>query len=152
MQVTVSPATLEDRQQWQTLYYGYAEFYEMPMNQEILDNVWSWIFDAEMPFYCLLAKDNEGKALGLMHYRAMPSPLRGRMVGFLDDLFVSPDSRGQGTVDALFEALTEAGKANGWPNIKWITADNNYRARSVYDKLASKTHWVTYQMDTQDTA
>ncbi|WP_238377070.1 hypothetical protein [Neptunomonas antarctica] len=34
----------------------------------------------------------------------------------------------------------------GWPLVRWITAENNYRARSVYDKLATKTHWQTYQL------
>ena len=28
----------------------------------------------------------------------------------------------------------------------WITADNNYRGRAVYDKLATRTDWLTYEM------
>ena len=27
----------------QMLYHGYAEFYKMEMNEDILDTVWSWI-------------------------------------------------------------------------------------------------------------
>jgi hypothetical protein len=30
--------------------------------------------------------------------------------------------------------------------MRWITAENNYRGRGVYDKLSDKTQWVTYQM------
>lgn len=70
------------------------------MNQEILDNVWAWIMDVDHGFYCLLAKDETGQCVGFMHYRAMPSPLRGKMVGFLDDLFVEPKCRGNG-VDSV---------------------------------------------------
>jgi len=81
-----------------------------------------------------------------MHCREMPSPLRGARVGFLDDLFVAPDARGQGVVEALYDALRELGRAQGWPFIRWITAEDNARARAVYDKLSAKTHWVTYQM------
>ena len=146
MKVTVSELNLNDREQWEALYYGYAEFYNMPMGQSILDNIWSWIFDGKNKFYALIAKDENGKALGLMHFRAMPSPLRGAEVGFLDDLYISPASRGVGVVDMLYQALNKFGKSQNWPFVRWVTADNNYRGRAVYDKIAEKTHWVTYQM------
>lgn len=147
MNITVAPPTPADREQWEALYYGYAEFYEMPMDKAILDNNWNWIFDENFPFYALLAKTDDGKAVGLMHFREMPSPLRGRMVGFLDDLFIPPELRGQGIVETLFTALDQALIEKNLPAIRWITAENNYRGRAVYDRLAEKTHWVTYQMN-----
>ena len=147
MSITVSPLSHDDYAQWQTLFSAYADFYKMPMDRTILENVWSWIFDDNKAFFSLIAKDENGQAVGFMHYRAMPSPLRGREVGFLDDLFVDPECRGSGVVDALFDALTESAKEQGWPNVKWITADNNYQGRAVYDRVANKTHWQTYQLD-----
>ena len=81
-----------------------------------------------------------------MHYREMPSPLRGAQVGFLDDLFVSPKYRGKGIVSLLYDALHKEAKIHGWPFIRWITAEDNYRGRAVYDKISEKTEWVTYQM------
>jgi ribosomal protein S18 acetylase RimI-like enzyme len=146
MKIVVSELSLQDRVEWEVLYYGYAEFYKVPMNQEILDTVWSWIFDKNNAFYALVAKDDAGRYLGLMHYRAMPSPLRGKLVGFLDDLFIKPEFRGNGIVDALYEALNRSAVDKGWPFMRWITAENNYRGRGVYDKLSDKTQWVTYQM------
>ena len=145
MKIVVDELSLQDKSQWQALYRGYAEFYQVPMNQEILDTVWSWIFDKNNAFYALVAKDDAGQCLGLMHYRAMPSPLRGKMVGFLDDLFIKPTYRGQGIVEALYEGLNDSAAQKGWPFVRWITAENNYRGRGVYDKLSDKTHWVTYQ-------
>lgn len=146
MSITVSPLADQDRDDWENLYCGYANFYNMPMSDEILDTLWGWIFDDSNPFYCLLAKDEKGNGIGLMHYRAMPSPIRGAEVGFLDDLFVDPACRGSGVVDQLFDTLHEEAKQLGWPFVRWMTADNNYRGRAVYDKLAEKTHWLTYQM------
>ena len=146
MSITVTPLSPEDKAQWQALYCGYAKFYKMPMSQQTLDTVWSWIFDGDYKFYCLIAKNSEGDALGLAHYREMPSPLRGAVVGFLDDLYVDPASRGEGVVDALFESLEQQAKQHGWPFVRWVTADDNYRGRSVYDKISEKTHWLTYQM------
>ncbi|MDH5354424.1 MAG: GNAT family N-acetyltransferase [Gammaproteobacteria bacterium] len=150
MTIFVNPPKAEDRLQWESLYYGYAEFYKVPMNKDILETVWSWIQDEDYPFFGLLAKDESGNALGFMHCREMPSPLRGAMVGFLDDLFVKPEARGQGIVEILYESLNQLASEQGWPFTRWITADNNYRGRAVYDRLADKTHWVTYQMRTNE--
>ena len=149
MSVSVCPLMDDDRGQWEALYHGYAGFYQVPMNDQILDTVWGWIHDDDNAFFGLIAKDENGKALGLMHCRQMASPLRGALVGFLDDLFVTPEARGQGVVEELYAALKQLGKQQGWPFIRWITAENNYRGRAVYDKLSDKTHWVTYQMQVE---
>jgi hypothetical protein len=54
--------------------------------------------------------------------------------------------RGSGTVDELFAAAKTLGRERGWSVIRWITAENNYRARGVYDRLATRTNWVTYDL------
>ena len=145
MNITVNHPTESDKKEWEQLYRGYAEFYNMPMEQSTLDTVWSWIHNKDKDFFGLIAKDENNQALGLMHCRAMASPLRGAEVGFLDDLFVVPEARGSEVVEALYAELNSLGKQQGWPFIRWITADNNYRARNVYDKISEKTAWVTYQ-------
>ena len=128
------------------LYKGYAEFYKMPMNDDILDKVWSWIFDEEIKFYAIGIKSSEGELIGFMHFREMPSPLRGSLVGFLDDLYIHPDFRGSGAVQLLFKELKSIAKENHWPYVRWITASDNHRARKVYDKLSGVIDFVTYQM------
>ena len=66
--------------------------------------------------------------------------------GFLDDLFVDPPARGSGAAHALIEAVEAVARARGWLTVRWITADDNYRARGLYDKLATRTMWVTYDL------
>ncbi|WP_223261159.1 N-acetyltransferase [Methylophilus medardicus] len=46
----------------------------------------------------------------------------------------------------LIEVVSNVGKEKNWSVIRWITAENNYRARSTYDKLANQTQWVTYDI------
>ena len=118
----------------------------MPMNDDILDKVWSWIFDKEIKFYAIGIKSSEGELIGFMHFREMPSPLRGSLVGFLDDLYIHPDFRGSGAVQLLFKELKSIAKENNWPYVRWITANDNHRARKVYDKLSEVIDFVTYQM------
>ncbi len=142
----VEELNIADKEQWQLLYCEYADFYQMPMNEGILESVWSWIFDKNNKFYAIGVKSTDDILIGFMHYRDMPSPLRGTIVGFLDDLYVHPDYRGSGAVQALFRELRKISKQKGWPYVRWITATDNHRARNVYDKIANTIDFATYQM------
>ena len=135
-----------DKEEWSRLYHGYAEFYEMEMNQDILDTVWSWIFNPDNKFFAIGVRSNENELIGFMHFREMPSHLRGKNVGFLDDLFVDPIFRCSGAVQLLFRELKFVAAKKNWPYVRWITATNNSRARKVYDKLSEPIDFVTYQM------
>ena len=84
------------------------------MNNEILDTVWNQIFDEDEAFYDLVANNEEKRLVGLMHFRGMSSPLRGKNVCFLDDFFVVPsESRGTGVEDEMFQKLTAESTDNG---------------------------------------
>ena len=61
----VEKLTKTDREDWQSLYRGYADFYQMPMNEDILNSVWLWIFDANIKFYSIGVKTSKG--LSLIH-------------------------------------------------------------------------------------
>ena len=43
-----------DKEDWSKLYHGYANFYKMPMNSDILDEVWDWIFNPDIKFYAIV--------------------------------------------------------------------------------------------------
>jgi len=130
---------------WRSLYNGYAVFYKREMTDAIADNVWRWINDPNHESDGLVAL-LDGVPAGLAHYRRMPSPLRGADIGFLDDLFVDPAHRGNGLAEALFDRLRAIAAEKQWPVIRWLTADDNYRARGLYDQVAKKTLWNTYEM------
>lgn len=145
--ITIGPPCDQDFADWRRLYEGYATFYKMPMNDPIASTVWTWLLDPAHPLEALLARTGDGRVIGLAHFRPMPRPLGGTTAGFLDDLFVDPEQRGNGIADRLLEAMGEIGSQRGWTLIRWLTADNNYRARGVYDRHATRTMWITYQMD-----
>jgi len=66
--------------------------------------------------------------------------------GYLDDLYVEPSVRGRGAVQALYAEMNRLARERGWAIIRWTTADDNYRARNFYDKVATRTTWITYDM------
>ena len=131
--------------QWLTLYHGYADHYRATLTDDGIKTTWGWLMDQTHPLTGLVALDGD-QLIGLAHFRAMPSPLRGAEIGFLDDLFVDPASRGQQAGELMLMALKEIANDKDWPVVRWITRDNNYRARSLYDRHAIKTDWNTYEM------
>jgi ribosomal protein S18 acetylase RimI-like enzyme len=145
---TTRPILPSDRSAWSQLYRGYSEFYGVELAPDQLDRVWSWIFDSQK-IHCFVVVDasGEGPAIGFAHLRPVVNALRGRIDGYLDDLFVEPAQRGTGAVQALFEAIDAYAAEQGWHEVSWITAEDNHRAQGVYDKVASRTSWVTYEMD-----
>lgn len=147
--IIVRPARPGDFESWCRLYHGYARFYKVPMNDTILDTLWSWIMDPAHEVEGLVAciGTDTAQCSGFAHVRRMPSPLRGTDIGFLDDLFVDPEARGNRIGERLFEALGELARERGWTKIRWITADDNYRARGLYDRVSVKTLWNTYEME-----
>jgi len=146
MPITIRPVEQNDRAQWNALYQGYAEFYKVTQTQDMRDTVWSWLFDDAHETEGLVAVDEKGALIGLTHFRPFARPLSATTGGFLDDLFVTPASRGSGAARLLIEAVAQVGKQRGWSVIRWITAEDNYRARSLYDKVADKTKWATYDI------
>jgi GNAT superfamily N-acetyltransferase len=145
---TARPAEPEDFGAWEALFAGYCEFYERPSTPEHRRLVWSWIEAGTI--HCRLAVpagDGGADAVGLAHLRPVPSPLRGAATGYLDDLFVSPTARGTGAFDCLIAAIRELAAAEGWANVRWITAADNLRAQAAYDRVSKRTDWVTYQLD-----
>ena len=144
--MTVRALSQGDRAEWERLYAGYAEFYKVEQTAQMRATVWDWIHDPACETEGLVAADDTGKLTGLAHFRAFRRPLSASVGGYLDDLFVDPDSRGSGAAQALIAAVKATGQARGWSVIRWITAADNARARAAYDKLALATPWVTYDI------
>lgn len=134
-----------DRERWGALYRGYADFYGTEQSEAARDLVWSWIKDPAHEVNCLLA-ERDGLVSGIAHYRPFARPLAAATGCYLDDLFVDPERRGSGAVDALLGELRRIAADNGWGVVRWITADDNHRARSKYDQYATRTMWITYDM------
>ena len=135
----------KDKENWAKLYNEYAEFYKVPMNPGVLDTLWEWIHD-ESHDVNGLCFELEGKIVGIAHYRTMPRPIKGEYIGFLDDLFVEPEFRGQKIAQKLISHLKSLSIANNWDGIRWITHSSNENAKKLYDKIANNTGFELYEL------
>ena len=97
---------------WSRLFRGYAAFYNRPTSDDHQRQIWGWIH-ADRTIEALVAApvgsdgDETGEIQGLAHLRQWVRPLLGVQCGYLDDLFVDPNHRGSGAVDALFAAMRQ---------------------------------------------
>jgi ribosomal protein S18 acetylase RimI-like enzyme len=135
----------KDKGNWAKLYNDYANFYKVTMNIEILDTLWGWIHD-ETHDVNGLCYELEDKIVAIAHYRTMPRPIKAEYIGFLDDLFVEPDFRGQKIAQKLISYLKSLSKANNWGGIRWITHSTNVNAKKLYDKIANNTGFELYEL------
>ena len=135
----------DDFKRWSDLYQAYANFYSVPMNSGILDTLWEWIHD-EKHVVRGICFELDSKIVGIAHYRTMPRPIKGEYIGFLDDLFVEQEFRGQKIAQRLIIHLKSLSKANNWDGIRWITHSSNENAKKLYNKIANNTGFELYEL------
>lgn len=145
-EIRIRALEARDREAWERLYQGYADFYQVEQSAGMRARVWDWLHDPAHECRGLVAETGDGALIGLTHFRPYARPLAASTGCFLDDLFVAPAARGTGAAAMLIEAVKEIAQAQGWTVVRWITQEDNYRARGLYDRVAEKTGWVTYDI------
>ena len=141
--VVVRPIEQGDHEAWQRLFHAYREFYEYDEEQDVVDLVWGWINDESHETNALVALVDD-QVVGFAHHREFARPSSGKRGLYLDDLFTEPSVRGKGIGRALITRLGEMARERGFNKVRWITAEDNHTAQRLYDGLAEKTSWLTY--------
>ncbi len=144
--IVVEHVTAKDKNDWLKLFAAYCDFYKVAYTETLANQVWDWLMDDKKNFYGLTAR-LDGAMIGFAHYRSFLNSLDGTTACFFDDLFVDAKARSKKVGRRLITAVREEAKKNGWSRVSWLTADNNYRARPLYDSLAKRTDWITYEME-----
>ena len=135
-----------DRAAWQQLYSGYGDFYKTPLSDEKADRVWAWLMDPNYEAFGLVAVDDNDSPIAIAHYRQFARLLADGIGIYLDDLFTAASARGTGAGTALIGRLEEIARERGAEVVRWITANDNFVGQKLYDRLASRTMWVTYDL------
>lgn len=139
----VRPLTDSDEARWRELFRAYRGFYELQETEEVVSCVWGWLMDPVHECQGLVA-EADGGIVGIGHYRRFSRPSTGTVGIWLDDLFTDPAARGRGVARAIIARLTDIAGAEDRSVVRWITKDDNVRAQAVYDQVATRTRWVTY--------
>ncbi|MBT1636528.1 MULTISPECIES: GNAT family N-acetyltransferase [Clavibacter] len=149
MTISIRPVRDGDFFPWFDLFAGYAESYGIELTDENAVLAWSHLIDDQHASTGLVAVDDahEGTLVGLAHFHRFARLARGADGLLLDDLYVREISRRQGVGEQLVAAVGEAARRDGASMLRWITAEDNADAQRLYDRIARRTTWVTYEQD-----
>jgi GNAT superfamily N-acetyltransferase len=132
------------------LMRGYCEFYEVePADEALLALARTLITDPEHEGLQLIARDDDGAAVGFATVFWTWSTLSASRLGVMNDLFVAERARGGGVADALIEACAARCRERGATSLDWQTAHTNKRAQAVYDRIGARRddRWLDYSLD-----
>lgn len=146
MSVRVRRLEAGDQEAWRRLFKGYVDFYKADVPEAVVALTWQRLLsDDEDSMLGLVAVDASGRMVGLatlLFHRSTWSPT---CYCYLEDLFVDATVRGGGIGRRLIEAVYAEADARGATRTYWATDETNYRARGLYDQVATKTHFLQYR-------
>ncbi len=143
---TITPITADDRPAWDALWQAYLEFYESEVPADVTESTFQRIL-ADEHLHAVLARDAEGRAIGLVQWLTHPSTWTSKVYCYLEDLYVDPGARGEGVATDLIEHVRDWAVKFGATKVYWLTMNDNATARSLYDKVATSTGFVHYEIE-----
>jgi len=150
--IATRPLGRTDEAAWRTLWAGYLAFYRQVLDPAITEATWRRLLDPAAADMVGRVAVLDGRVIGLLHAVIHPNTWSLRPVCYLEDLYVDAARRGCGAGRALIAALAEEGRRAGWRRIYWRTASDNATAQALYERLARRSRWVTYELDLIDPA
>lgn len=131
------------------LVRAYCDFYAVaPPDEELLKLCRALIADPEREGVQLLARDPGGRAVGFATVFWTWSTLSAARIGVMNDLYVEPESRGDGVAEALILACRDHCRRRQARWLSWQTAKDNLRAQAVYERVgARREEWLDYSLE-----
>ncbi|HMN73843.1 MAG TPA: GNAT family N-acetyltransferase [Rhodoblastus sp.] len=135
--------TTNDFDEWLPLWRGYQTFYDVDIPEATTRVTFARLTGGQEPMGAFLARDDAGRAIGMVHWIMHRSCWTTGDYCYLQDLFVAPDIRG-GVGRKLIEAVYEVAQNHGCSRVHWLTQFSNERAMILYDKIATKSGFLQY--------
>jgi len=129
------------------LLRAYCDFYQVtPSDQALLKLSQALLDHPQREGLQLLARDDAGGVVGFATLYWTWQTLTTGRIGIMNDLFVVPEARGGGVAEALIAACAQCCREHGATRLVWQTANDNYRAQAVYDRIGANRddRWLDY--------
>lgn len=144
---TIAPITNDDHTDWAVLWSGYLSFYETDLDEATTAATFERLVDADSGIHGAIARDENGAAVGIVHWLTHLGTWTTTNYCYLEDLFVASSGRGGGVGRALIEHVRAWAEQNGSSKVYWLTAESNATARVLYDRVASRSGMIHYEID-----
>jgi GNAT superfamily N-acetyltransferase len=144
MPLIIRPIAVQDKAAWHELYVSYLKFYETEPIDSAIEIVWQRL-TGEPEIQGLVA-ELDGVIVGVTHFHYQLSTWANTFNCYLEDLYVSEETRGQGVAHALIAAVKKLAIEHKCSELFWITKESNQVARKLYDKVAKISDFVRYEI------
>ena len=144
MTITIRRIQPRDELGWRELWSAYNRFYVHEASEPVTASLWSRILDAASPIGAIVAEAADGAIVGMANYVLHDDTWAIAPVCCLADLYVDPGRRASGVGRMLVDWLVSEMNANRWAQLYWITRENNYRARALYDTYTPHSGFLRY--------
>lgn len=94
-------------------------------------------------FVCL----HEGREVARTYLYILRNDLHGEPFGFIEDVFVEPQFRGQGLVSRLHEMAVAEARANGCYKIVLSSRSESVEVHAMYEHLGYAARGVAFRLD-----
>jgi len=145
MGIEIRDAVAADETAWRGLWADYLAFYRVELAPGVTDATWARALDPASRLGLRLAVAG-GRVLGFAAHHWHLTTWALAPDGYLEDLYVAPEARGQGLGRALIEDLIAQGRARGWARLYWMTEQTNAGARALYDRIARDDGHIRYRL------
>lgn len=146
--LTITTVNRSDVSDVMPMLRAYCDFYEVNPPDSDLRALVMALIDDPSDGVQLIARNEQGEPAGFATVFWTRQTLYASRVGVLNDLFVLPAGRGQGTGRALIARALELCRDRGATKLVWETALDNETAQRLYDGIgAEKSTWFTYELD-----
>ena len=143
---SVRPLAAKDKAVWLPLFKGYIEFYKSSVADDVIETTWQRLMSGQEGFHIgFVVVDDSDRPFGLAHILFHRSTWSPTWYCYLEDLFVDPARRAKGAGRALIEATYREADSRGCTRTYWATQEFNYRARGLYDQVATKSPFIQYR-------
>lgn len=146
MSIVIRRLSPEDKAAWEPLFRGYLQFYKSSLTQDVIDETWSRLMSDDPQYHVgLCAVDPTDGLVGIAHIIFHRSTWSKTYYCYLEDLFVQPEVRAKGIGRQLIDAVYAEADARECTRTYWATQEFNYRARGLYDQVATKSPFLQYR-------
>ncbi|MBS1879135.1 MAG: GNAT family N-acetyltransferase [Actinobacteria bacterium] len=144
----IAPIAASEYGELLPLIAAYQHFYEVEDIDEERNHRFFRRFIGPSDAGLLLGARRDGHLVGYACLYWHFSSTKARETVLMNDLYVVPETRGEGVGRALIEASLAIARERGAAELEWQTAPDNHTAQRLYDATgAIRSTWLSYELD-----
>ncbi|VVO27679.1 GNAT family N-acetyltransferase [Pseudomonas fluorescens] len=143
-QIEIRQVSADDHAAWLPLWQAYLRFYNTELPEAVTHSTWQRLLDPGEPTHSALAWTG-GQAVGMVNFIYHRSNWSIENSCYLQDLLVTPQTRGTGVGRKLIEYVYATAREDGCCKVHWLTHETNATAIQLYERIAERPGFIQFR-------